>query len=141
MDGANVKGFSRLVKYVLLNSILNHMLVNNILEILSVLVFYLFFSNDLWVFGYTVVIWPLTKNTRNSDGEGFSGLRIFSSFGLVITKLRNKLGLEKEQKLFFVLGCFVAQMNWITEKTHGLIFYERTLFNCIKCVVLIVINK
>ena len=47
MDGANVKGFSRLVKYVLLNSILNHMLVNNILEILSVLVFYLFFSNDL----------------------------------------------------------------------------------------------
>ena len=40
------------------------MLVSNILEMLSVLVFYLFFSNDIWVFGYTDGIWLLAKNTK-----------------------------------------------------------------------------
>ena len=41
--------------------------------------------------------------------------RIFSSFGLVLTKLRNKLGLQRAQNWFIVRECFVGPRSWTTE--------------------------
>ena len=39
---------------------------------------------------------------QSSVASSSSLERVFSTFGLVMTKLRNKLGLEKAQKLVFV---------------------------------------